>query len=84
MNLEPLTHISVPYPAIKTKTTHKIMVPSNKVSSIQMWLHSYWVKVYGERVDGVESTAYIYILSSLLLCKFTHKNVGSPCDLQTP
>jgi hypothetical protein len=38
------------------------------------------MKVYDEHVDGEEATADIYILSLLLLCKFTHKNISSPLD----
>jgi hypothetical protein len=45
-----------------------------------MLLHSDHVKVYGEHVDGDEVTADIYTVSSLMLCKFTHKNVSSPRD----
>jgi hypothetical protein len=76
MNLESLTYISVPYPAIKIKSP-KIMGQNSRVSSSKMFLCSDQMKVYGEHVDGEEATADICILSSLLFCKFTNKNISS-------
>jgi hypothetical protein len=64
MNLESLTYISVPYPAIKLKIPTKVTVQSSRVSSSKMWLHSDHMRDYNEHVDGEEATADIYILSS--------------------